>query len=193
MKTTDDPEPYWLKEERERSREKESTPLLLKAEAKDVEAGTNQPSWLRETPSPDVPHTTPFNTENKSARKPLKWKAPEASAAKNSVDVEEDCCCCPRDPVLYYFYMYHFVTFLVGLFCIVANVSIIADSRSMWRDRIMHSYMCLFSVVVVAVEIGKPMHMRVYVSLRACTYLCKGLHSYGRYDINAPMWLCMLW
>eukprot|EP01031_Cornospumella_fuschlensis_P035646 gene35646-43234_t len=151
MKIGDDPEPYWLKEERERVREKESTPLLPKAEAKDLEAGTSQPSWLRE--SPELPPTTPFNGENKSARKPLKYKAPEIVQPKNSIDLEEDCCCCPRDPVLYYFYLYHFITGLVGLFCIVANVSIIVDSRSIWRDKIMHSYLCLFSLVVVAVEI----------------------------------------
>ncbi|RYY85176.1 hypothetical protein EON63_07890 [archaeon] len=152
MKTSDEPEPYWLKEERDRIREKETTPLLVKTETKDMEAGTTQPSWLRE--SPNLLPITPFNGESKSARKPLKWKAPESTVTKTNIDVEEDCCCCPRDPVLYYFYMYHFITGLVGLFCIVANVSIIADSRSIWRDRIMHSYMCVFSVVVVAVETG---------------------------------------
>lgn len=123
----------------------------LPAVSNDIESPSfsragNQPSWLRESPEqPAIVAHAP-----KSARKPvMQWKKPERIVKEEEVD--EDCCCCPKDPVLYWFYLYHCMAGLLAVLAVIANCSVLLRCSS-WRDAMLYGYGTLFSGIIVATE-----------------------------------------
>eukprot|EP01039_Chlorochromonas_danica_P006450 gene6450-7114_t len=111
---------------------------------------SDEPSWLRDSPSPPRAVPPPRSTR----KSVLKYPKSSSTTVRNSDSLhEEDCCCCPRDPVLYWFSLYHIFSGLSGVLAICASITVVISKHSSWRDMVLYSYGTVFSCIIVALEL----------------------------------------
>lgn len=134
----------------------ESGSLLNKQQSKNYENSNDYiPSWLQEDLAPP---TTPSNNQSKKVRSTIKYKKPTKPTNSKSSEGKgwNFCCCCPKDPILYWFRVFHSLCGFMGVLSFISNLFILFDVALDFRNIIIHIYALFLCIIVVATELEIP-------------------------------------
>lgn len=148
----------WLKGEGKLPSAKGKVPTSISPRSQEA---NDAPSWLFEEQDKSIssargsteasPH--PPAIKEKSA---VKWKVSVNKPREEEDDTEDEsdtcCCCCPADPMLFAFQSFHFVSGLIGLLALAANIYIFTRPDLTLKDAIMRCYALIFCALVLIVE-----------------------------------------
>jgi len=160
------------------------------------------PAWLQESPTAEIgldedDESKGLSMATRKAAKSKKSRRSSIGTTRSSYggyesddedgEVEEDCCCCPMDPVLFGIAVFHFISGLLGIAGVVANIIYLSRPQETghYLDIILRSYAVVFCATIVAVELNWRFVMKRLKLLdlwifRGFFYAYAGLQTAGK-------------